>query len=190
MANEADTCRKFVVPKLQAGGWDDEPHSIAEQRTFTDGRIIVVGDKTKRHEKKRADYLLRYTRDFPIAVVEAKAAYKSPGDGMQQAKDYAEILGLRFCYATNGHGILEFDFTTGIEREVEGFPTPEEPWARFQSVCSATDVASMQPDGMNENKKHAFAGPKTEPRPPPLRARFHVLNPRQRTSYFWIRRGL
>jgi hypothetical protein len=38
--NEADTCRKFVVPKLVAAGWDNEPHSIAEQRTFTDGRIL------------------------------------------------------------------------------------------------------------------------------------------------------
>jgi len=34
--SEADTCRKYVVPKLQAAGWDDEPHSIAEQRTITD----------------------------------------------------------------------------------------------------------------------------------------------------------
>jgi len=42
--NEADTCRKFVVPKLQAAGWDSEPHSIAEQRTITDGRIVPVGN--------------------------------------------------------------------------------------------------------------------------------------------------
>jgi type I restriction enzyme R subunit len=65
MPNEADTCRKFVVPKLQAAGWDNEPHSIAEQRTFTDGRIVVRGNKTERRKPKRADYLLRYTRDFP-----------------------------------------------------------------------------------------------------------------------------
>ena len=48
-----------------------------------------------------------------LAVVEAKAAYKLPGDGLQQAKDYATILGLKFAYSTNGHGIVEFDFTTG-----------------------------------------------------------------------------
>ena len=83
MTTEADTCRKFIAPKLQAGGWDDEPHSIAEQRTFTDGRIILVGDRHKRGKKKRPDYLLRYRRDFPIAVVEAKSVYKSPGDGIQ-----------------------------------------------------------------------------------------------------------
>ena len=51
-----------------------------------------------------------------LAVVEAKAAYKLPGDGLQQAKDYATILGLKFAYSTNGHGIVEFDFTTGKER--------------------------------------------------------------------------
>lgn len=33
MSNEADTCRKLVVPKLQEAGWDSDPHSIAEQRT-------------------------------------------------------------------------------------------------------------------------------------------------------------
>jgi type I restriction enzyme R subunit len=87
MPTEADTCRKFVVPKLQAAGWDNEPHSIAEQRWFTPGRIVVRGDRAERRRGKRTDYLLRYTRDFPIAVVEAKAEYKKAGDGLQQAKD-------------------------------------------------------------------------------------------------------
>ena len=43
MLTEADTCRKHVVPKLQSAGWDNEPHSIAEQRTITDGRVVPVG---------------------------------------------------------------------------------------------------------------------------------------------------
>ncbi len=78
--NEADTCRKQVVPLLQAAGWDDEPHSIAEQRTITDGRIVPVGKGFVRKSPKRVDYLLRYTRDFPLAVVEAKATYKAATD--------------------------------------------------------------------------------------------------------------
>jgi type I restriction enzyme, R subunit len=73
--NEADTCRKFVVPMLIAAGWDNAPHSLTEQRTFTDGRIIPVWNKIRRGKQKRADYLLRYTRDFSISVVEAKADY-------------------------------------------------------------------------------------------------------------------
>ena len=100
---EADTCRRFVLPKLYAAGWTDE--QISEQRSFTDGRIVVVGNKARRRPQKRADYLLRYRRDFPIAVVEAKTVYAQPGDGLQQAKEYAQILGLKFAYATNGSGM-------------------------------------------------------------------------------------
>jgi type I restriction enzyme R subunit len=99
---EADTCRKYVLPKLYAAGWNDD--QISEQKSFTDGRIVVVGAKARRRPAKRADYLLRYARDFMLAVIEAKAAYRLPGDGLQQAKDYAEILGLKFAYSTNGHG--------------------------------------------------------------------------------------
>ncbi|MEE9617233.1 MAG: type I restriction enzyme HsdR N-terminal domain-containing protein, partial [Anaerolineae bacterium] len=119
MSTEADTCRKYITPALQVAGWDDSPHSIAEQRTFTDGRIVPVGDKIHRLQQKRADYLLRYTRDFTLAVVEAKAEDHDAAEGMQQAKEYAEILGLKFAYATNGLHILEFDFATGMEREID-----------------------------------------------------------------------
>ncbi|HUU29437.1 MAG TPA: DEAD/DEAH box helicase family protein [archaeon] len=131
---EADTCRKYVVPKMVAAGWDQEPHSFTEQRTFTDGRIIVTGGIVRRDKQKRADFLLRYTRDFTIAVVEAKANYKTAGDGLQQAKEYAEILGLRFAYATNGTSIIEFDYTTGKEGEIDNFPTPAELWSRLREV--------------------------------------------------------
>lgn len=117
-----------------AAGWDKEPHSLTEQKTFTDGRIVVTESKIHRCRQKRSDYLLRYTRDFTIAVVEAKAAYKLPGDGLQQAKEYAEILGLKFAYSTNGHGIVEFDYITGQEQQVDSFPTPDELWTRLQAV--------------------------------------------------------
>ena len=113
--NEADTCRKFVVPRLQAAGWDEEPHAIAEQRSVTDGRIVPVGRGFLRKPPKRVDYLLRYTRDFPLAVVEAKAGWKSAADGIQQARNYAEMLGLQFAYATNGHEIVEIDYFSGTE---------------------------------------------------------------------------
>lgn len=87
MITEADTCRKYVLPKLYAAGWNDD--QISEQKSFTDGRIIVVGNKARRRPSKLADYLLRYARDYMLAVVEAKAAFKLPGDGLQQAKEYA-----------------------------------------------------------------------------------------------------
>lgn len=129
--NEADTCRKFVVPALQRAGWDTDPHSIAEQRTFTDGRVVPVGQTAKRRKARRVDYLLRYTADFALGVVEAKAAYKTPGEGLQQARDYALALGLRFAYATNGCGIIEADLVTGVEREIAEFPTPKDLFDRL-----------------------------------------------------------
>ena len=132
MTTEADTCRKYVVPKLQAAGWEQDPHSIAEQRTLTDGRILVASSRVKRRKGKRADYLLRYTPDFPLAVVEAKAEYKTPGAGLGQAKAYAEILDLRFAYSTNGQGIVEFDYLTGLEQNLTEFPTPQALWARVR----------------------------------------------------------
>ena len=131
MSGEADTCRKWVVPKLQAAGWDSDPHSIAEQRSITDGRIVPRGKGFVRKPPKRVDYLLRYRRDVPLAVVEAKAAYKSSADGVQQARLYAEMLGLKFAYATNGHEIIEIDYFAGTERIVEEYPDPEALWQRY-----------------------------------------------------------
>ena len=142
--NEADTCRKFVVPKLQAAGWENDPHSITEQRYFTDGRIVVRGNRAERKRGKKADYLLRYTRDFPIAVVEAKAIYRRAVDGLQQAKEYAQILGLKFAFASNGQEIIEFDLTSGFERTVVAFPTPAELWARLRTAEKLGDDSAAQ----------------------------------------------
>src|SRR6266849_4212479 len=136
---EADTCRKYVVPLLQSAGWDDEPHSIAEQRTITDGRIVPVGKGFIRKPPKRVDYLLRYRRDFPLAVVEAKAAYKQAADGLQQAKQYAEMLGLKFAFATNGHDIIEFDYCSGLEKSRIDYPTPDELWQRYRVAAGIKD---------------------------------------------------
>jgi len=144
MPTEADTCRTYVTPALQAAGWESGAHSIAEQRSFTDGRIIVRGNRATRREAKRADYILRYTLDFPIAVVEAKAEDKPAADGLQQAKDYAEILGLKFAYATNGKEIIEYDFLTGIERRLLAFPTPEELWSRLRDGDGLSEEAATR----------------------------------------------
>jgi len=158
MITEADTCRKYVLPKLYAAGWNDD--QINEQKSFTDGRIVPVGEKARRRYPKRADYLLRYARDFMIAVVEAKAAYKLPGDGLQQAKEYAEILGLKFVYSTNGHGIVEFDYITGKEKEVNSFPDPQELWRRLRSGEGLNDdqIANraLTPSDTSIGKGHRY----------------------------------
>ncbi len=144
MSNEADTCRKFVVPRLQAAGWDNDPCSIAEQRTVTDGRVIPAGRGFIRKPPKRVDYLLRYRRDFPLAVVEAKASSKPPTDAIQQARLYAEMLGLKFAYATNGKAIIEIDYFNGTEIQVRDFPKPEELWERYQAGSHVTAPTQVE----------------------------------------------
>jgi len=139
--NEADTCRKLVVPALQAAGWDREPARMCEQVTFTDGRIVVVGQRARRRPGKRADFVLRYAADLPLAVVEAKPDGDPAGQGMQQAKDYAEVLGLKFAYATNGLEILEFDYLTGRERQLKAYPKPVELWARLRGTAPLPPAA-------------------------------------------------
>ena len=133
MSNEADTCRTSVTPLLQSAGWDTDPHAISEQRSITDGRIVPVGQRFVRRPPLRADYLLFFRRDFPLAVVEAKAAYRTAADGLQQAKNSAERLGLYFAYATNGVEILEFDYFTGLTNTLIAYPTPAELWQRYQT---------------------------------------------------------
>ncbi len=132
MSTEADTCRKYVLPNLYGAGWTDD--QIIEQTYFTDGRILVFGDQHRRRPGKKADYILKYRPDFAIAVVEAKADYKKPGDGLQQAKEYAEILGLKFAYSTNGGGIVEHDYLTGLDTDRQTYPRPEELWKRLRDT--------------------------------------------------------
>jgi type I restriction enzyme R subunit len=136
--NEADTKRKLITPAIQRAGWDESPHRINEEHYFTDGRIVVSGQNVYRKKPKFADYILRYTPDLPIAVVEAKSDELPAGNGMQQAKDYGEILDVPFVYATNGRKIVEFDFLTGTERKITAFPTPEELFRRLRGERTLT----------------------------------------------------
>ena len=128
--NEADTCRIYVEPKLREAGWESPPHSVASQPVIAPGRIIPQGRSAKRQPAQRPDYLLRYAPHLTLAVVEAKRDTLPPGNGMQQAKSYAEKLGLKFAYATNGLKVVEFDYTTGTERILDTFPGPEDLLAR------------------------------------------------------------
>lgn len=105
--NEADTCSVHVTLALQSAGWGDPVWRMTEQHYFTDGQVVLVGDGHKRQKGKNADYMLRYEESFPIAIVEAKAEDIEPGAGLEQAKDYALILGLSFAFSINGHGSEE-----------------------------------------------------------------------------------
>jgi type I restriction enzyme R subunit len=138
---EKDTCRDYVLPRLQAAGWNDD--QIQEQFPITDGRIITVGKKHRRDDPLRADYVLQYRPGVPIAVVEAKREYAIPGEGLQQAKDYAQLLDLPFAYSTNGKEIVEDDHNTGLETDrLMTFPSPDDLWARYRAWKGIVDDAA------------------------------------------------
>src|SRR3989304_3263085 len=140
--SEADTRRTYIVPNRRAAGGEDD--FIAEQRVITPGRIVPLGRRHTRHEARRPDYILFLRKHYPIAVVEAKADYKQPGDGLQQAMDYAQMLGVKFAYASNGKGIVEHDFIPGKERPLPDFPSPDELWQRLRGDLQLRDERDVE----------------------------------------------
>lgn len=108
LLTERDICTKFITPALRAAGWD-EMTQIREEVSFTKGRIIVRGKMVMRGKAKRADYILYYKPNIPIALIEAKDNKHSAGDGIQQALDYAETLNIPFVFSSNGDGFVFHD---------------------------------------------------------------------------------
>ncbi len=132
---ERDICTKFITPALRQAGWDDMTQ-IREEVSFTAGRINVRGKFVSRGRVKRADYILYYKSNIPIAVVEAKDNSHSIGDGMQQALGYAETLNIPFAFSSNGDGFVFHDRTgarTPRESDLalDAFPSPIELWRRY-----------------------------------------------------------
>ena len=134
--SERDICTKFITPALEKSGWNIETQ-VREEVSFTDGRIYVRGHLTSRGKRKRADYILYYKPNIPIAIIEAKSNKHSVKKGIQQGIEYAEILDIPTVYSSNGDGFYEHDRTVSsgkIEQEIslDEFPTPEELWKRYQ----------------------------------------------------------
>lgn len=138
---EEDTRILRIDPKLEESTWinKEKPWMIRREKYITDGRVIPDGKSGKRLKKKRADYILYYGYDFPIAIVEAKQRFKDATDGMDQAINYAEMIGVKFAYSTNGMEIEEWDFITNKQQTIERFPTPEELWARLDPEYKVPD---------------------------------------------------
>ena len=134
--SEHDIRTKFITPAVQSAGWDTMVQ-IREEVSFTKGRIIVRGKLVTRGKAKRADYILYYKPNIPIAVIEAKDNSHSVGDGMQQALDYAETLHIPFAFSSNGDAFVFHDRTgKSTPREanlpLDAFPSPAELWARYR----------------------------------------------------------
>ncbi len=135
---ETDIRTKFITPAILGadGSKWDRMTQLLEEHFFTKGRVIVRGKTVTRGSAKKADYILLYKPNIPIAVIEAKDNNHSVGAGMQQALEYAEALDLPFAYSSNGDAFLEHDRTGvagPVEREIplEAFPTPSELWTRY-----------------------------------------------------------
>lgn len=131
--SEEDIKMKYITPAIEKSGWDIKTQVRAEY-SFTDGRIIVRGNLVARGKRKRADYILSYKPNMPLAIIEAKDNKKSMGAGMQQGLEYGDILDIPFIYSSNGDGFLEHDNFTGKERELslDEFPSPNELWERYK----------------------------------------------------------
>ena len=141
--NESDTRLKLIDPALKLS-WN--LNQIRTEYYFTDGEIIVRGKVTARGKPNKADYLLSYTTDLPLAIVEAKDTEHSVGAGLQQAMNYAQALDVPFAYSTNGKGFVEHDFFTGKERNLtmEEFPSPKDLWARYRAGRGLTSETIEQ----------------------------------------------
>src|SRR5580704_745838 len=135
--SERDICTKSITPALRQAGWD-EMLQIREEVSFTKGRIIVRGKLVTRGKAKRADYILYFKPNIPLALIEAKDNSHSVGDGMQQGLAYAATLDIPFVFSSNGDGFLFHD-RTGLSaaREanlgLDAFPSPADLWARYSA---------------------------------------------------------
>lgn len=134
---ERDICTKFILPAVKRAGWD-EMVQVREEVYFTKGRIIVRGKLVTRGKAKKADFVLYYKPNIPIALIEAKDNTHSVGHGIQQGLDYAATLDIPFVFSSNGDGFV-FNDRTGRSVPIEtnlgldAFPSPTDLWARYRA---------------------------------------------------------
>ena len=133
--SEEDIKLRYITPSIIDKGWSVDNITMETKVKLTDGKINLRGNLVSRGKAKYADYVLYYNRATPIAIVEAKDASHAVAHGLQQAKEYAQMMDVPFAFSSNGMGYQEYDFLTGKERNfsMDQFPTKEELYARFIS---------------------------------------------------------
>ncbi|MCI5819538.1 MAG: DEAD/DEAH box helicase family protein, partial [Acidaminococcus sp.] len=149
---EEDIKLNFITPALLSKGWKDKI-TMETKVQFTDGKINLQGNVAVRGDAKKADYVLYMSKDYPIAIVEAKDNNHTISFGMQQAKTYAQMMDIKFAYSSNGDGFEEYDFLTGQERQIsmDEFPTPEELLARYKAeINGGQGLSDNQVKVMNQ----------------------------------------
>ena len=143
--SERDICTKFITPAIEQAGWNRNTQFL-EEVSFTDGKIYVRGKLTARGKQKRADYILYYKPNIPIAIIEAKDNRHSIRAGIQQALEYAKILDIPCVFSSNGDGFLFHDRTINageIEKEfdISNFPPPAELWEKYKLYKGISTIA-------------------------------------------------
>ena len=135
--SEEDIKTNYITPVLFANGWKDKI-TMETQVKLTDGKINIVGNGTVKEKPKKADYVLYINPNNPIAIIEAKNNNHTVSHGLQQAKEYAKMLDIPFAYSSNGDAFQEFDFLTGLEREIplDQFPTYDDLVERFKKEAN------------------------------------------------------
>lgn len=155
--SEQDIRTKYITPAILAAGWDRNLQ-LREEVSFTKGKVTVRRKIVKRGERKRADYILYWKPNIPLAIVEAKDNNHNIADGMEQALNYAEILDIYFVFTSNGDGFSFYDKTAEhdvqIELTLDQFPSPEELWVRykkFKGIIKASEKVVAQDYYYNPN---------------------------------------
>lgn len=138
--NEAETRAELIDPKLKACGWGVvEGSKVLREYNITAGKIQTGGGRGKRDV---ADYVLVY-KGIKLAVIEAKSSLCEVGEGVMQAKKYAEKLKLETTYSTNGKAIYQICMKTGEEGLVTDFLSPDELWDKTYPKSSDTEPAEV-----------------------------------------------
>lgn len=123
--NEADTRAELIDKQLEAAGWRTGGDvRVFREFNINDGEIKPSGI---RFRQLKADYVLAY-KNIKLAVVEAKSDEVEVGEGVAQAKLYANKLRLQSSFAANGKSIYQINHKSGEEGLISSFPTPEELW--------------------------------------------------------------
>lgn len=123
---EEEVKLNYITPAIENAGWIKK--QIKMEYSINAGKIVVRGNVAKRLPKKKADYVLFYKENIPLAIVEAKDNNHNIGDGMFQAQEYADKLDVRFVFTSNGDGFLSYDMKTGEQKiiSLDEFPSPKE----------------------------------------------------------------
>ena len=162
--SERDICTKYITPALERSGWDIATQ-IREEFGLTNGRVVVRGNLHTRAKNKRADYVLFYKPNIPIAIIEAKDNNHSIADGMQQGLGYGEMLEVPFIFSSNGDGFLFHNKIAHdgiIERELslDEFPSPALLWLWWSAHKGMTEAQNSiitqdyYSDGSNKTPRY------------------------------------